>query len=209
MAGSIQPDLVGSSANSLLASGSAALVIGLMALPLGILAARFPSPINRGIVRLGYLGNALPGIVIALALVFFTANYTPGIYQTLVVLILGYATRFLPLSIGATHSALTQINPRLDEAGRCLGLSPWGVARRITIPLARNGILAGMALVFLSAMKELPTTLLLAPTGYKTLATTIWSAHNQAQFTAVGAPALLLILLSGLSLYFILSGDKK
>ncbi|NWF69775.1 MAG: iron ABC transporter permease [Chloroflexi bacterium] len=194
--------------NTVGVSGAAALVVGLAALPVAVLVVRRPTPANRALAGAAYFGNVLPGVVVALALVFFAANALPVIYQTLPVLILGYSTRFLPLSIGATRSALTQINPRLEEAGRCLGLRPHEVAARITMPLARAGVLGGMALVFLSAMKELPTTLLLSPTGYETLPTAIWSAYNQARFTAVGAPALLLILVSALSLYFVLLRER-
>lgn len=208
MADSIQPDLIQASLNSVAVSGSAALIIGLAALPLGILATRTTVRFNRSLVGLSYIGNVLPGLVIALALVFFAANATPALYQTLPILILGYATRFLPISVGATASALTQINPCLDEAGRSLGLRPIQVAWRITAPLARTGIFAGIALVFLSAMKELPITLLLSPTGYTTLATKVWSSYNQVSFSQIGAPALLLMLLSAVSLYFILYQRK-
>jgi iron(III) transport system permease protein len=196
-------------ANTVGVSALAALVTGLVALPLALLAARGDSPVNRWLVNLAYLGNSLPGLVVALALVFFAANYLPGLYQTLPILITGYTLRFLPLSVGATRSALTQVNPRCEEAGRSLGLKPWQVTARITLPLVKTGILGGMALVFLNVMKELPATLLLAPTGFKTLATQIWTAHNEAYYTQIGVPALLLIAASALSLYFILNSDTK
>ncbi len=194
--------------NTVSSSGLTALVVGLAALPLAVLAVRSSSRVEKSLASIPYLGNVLPGIVVALALVFFAANYTPTLYQTLPVLVLGYATRFLPLSIGATRSALTQINPCVEESGRSLGLRPWQVTARITAPLARGGILAGMALVFLSVMKELPTTLLLAPTGFKTFATQIWTASVEARLAQIGAPALLLVAVSALSLVFILRQER-
>lgn len=194
--------------NSLGASGTTALAAALAALPLAWLAARSGAALDRRLFQASFLGNGLPGVVVALALVFITANLLPGLYQTLPVLVLGYATRFLPLSVSATHSALAQINPRLEEAGRGLGLRPWQVMARITAPLARAGILGGAALVFLNAMKELPTTLLLAPTGYTTLATRIWTAQQEVNFAQVGAPALLLVAASALSLALILKQER-
>jgi iron(III) transport system permease protein len=190
--------------NTVLASALAALVVGAIAIPLAILGARASGRFGRWLVQMAYLGNGLPGVVIALALVFFAANAVPGLYQTLPVLIFGFAVRFLPLSIGATRSALTQIDPRLEEAGRSLGLPSWRAALRITVPLARAGALGGVALVFLNAAKELPTTLLLSPTGFRTLTTQIWTAQIEARFTQAAPPALLIIVLSALSLYFIL-----
>jgi iron(III) transport system permease protein len=200
---------IGSTLNTLTVSGLAALSVGLLAIPLSLLSARTDSRLNRWLVNLSYLGNSLPGVVVALAMVFFAANYLPALYQTLPLLIFGYSVRFLPLSVGATRSALTQINPRYEEAGRSLGVPAWKVNLRITMPLVRSGILGGMALVFLSVMKELPTTLLLAPTGFKTLAIQIWSAQNEAYHTLIGAPALLLISASALSLLLIVDHDNQ
>lgn len=196
-------------ANTVSASSLTAGAAGLAALPVALLAVRSPSRLGRALSGLPYIGNVLPGLVVALALVFFAANYLPALYQTLPVLVLGYATRFLPLSIGATRSALTQVNPRLEEAGRSLGCRPWAVTARITAPLARGGILAGMALVFLSTMKELPTTLLLAPTGYRTLATDIWMASAEARLAQVGLPGLMLVAASALGLFIVLRQSDR
>lgn len=205
----LMADLLQSTINTVSASSITALTVGLAAIPLAVMSLRSSSKFNQMLARVPYLGNVLPGIVVALALVFFGANYLPGLYQTLPMLVLGYATRFLPFSVGATSSALTQINPRIEESGRSLGLRPLQVTLRITVPLAKGGILAGMALVFLSATKELPTTLLLSPTGFRTFATQIWTATNEARYAQVGAPALVLVIVSALSLGLILSQEKR
>lgn len=206
--GIAMPDLLIPAQNGILASGLTALFAALVALPLAILAVRAAGRAERWLVQATYLGNGLPGLVISLALVFFAANLLPGLYQTLPILVFGYAVRFLPLSIGSTRSALTQISPRLEEAARSLGLRAWQAHLRITVPLVRAGILGGIALVFLNAMKELPTTLLLAPTGFATLATQVWSANNDARFTAAAAPALALIVVSALALIPILRENQ-
>ncbi len=190
------------------ASAIAALVVGIAALAPAFLAARSTRKSDGWLVQMAYMGNVLPGLVVALAFVFFASNFLPGLYQTLPILVLGYATRFLPLGIGATRSALMQINPRVEEAARGLGLRPVEVLIRITAPLAKTGILGGMALVFLSAMKELPTTLLLAPTGFDTLPTEIWAANAAAHFLQIGAPALLLVIVSAFSLIFMLRHEN-
>jgi len=207
-AGEKSVELLQPTLNTISVGGMTAIVVAVLALPPALLSARAATRLNRWMVQFTYLGNALPGLEVALALVFFTANYLPALYQTLPMLVLGYSTRFLPLSIGATSSALTQINPRFEEIGRSLGLRPWQVTLRIIVPLARTGILAGMALVFLSTMKELPTTLLLAPTGFETLPTEIWTAHAQVQMSRLGGPALMLIGVSALSLFIILRQEK-
>jgi iron(III) transport system permease protein len=70
-------------------------------------------------------------------------------------------------------------------------------------------MLAGAALVFLTTAKELPATLLLAPTGFDTLATRIWSAATEGFFARAAAPALILLVVSGLSLFLLLSQEES
>ena len=184
-----------------------ALVVTLAAF-IGAAGARGATRFNRWLVNLAYAGNVLPGIVIALALVMFATQNMLSIYQTLPLLIIGYAIRYLPFSVGATESAFAQINPRYEEAARSLGLSPWAALARITVPLARGGILAGLALVFLNVMKELPTTLILRPIGFRTFATRIWGAYDEAFLSSIALPGLLLILVSAFALAIILQREE-
>lgn len=203
------PDTAALTLTTATVSALAALAAALLALPPALLVSRRHSRLSHWLVALTSSGNVLPGIVIALALVFFAARYLPAWYQTLPLLLLGYVTRFLPLAIRASRGALLQISPRLEEAARGLGLRPWQVVLRLHVPLARAGILAGAALVFLSVMKELPTTLVLAPIGTRTFATQIWSAYSEAMLSLVGAPGLLLLGVSALGLVAILWRERQ
>jgi iron(III) transport system permease protein len=209
MVSTIEINMLEVTTNTIGVSLIAALVIGLLALPLGVVAVRTVNRASRWMVGAAYVGNVLPGIVIGLTLVFFGIRFLPNLYQTIPLLIMGYAIQFLPFSIGATRSALTQVNPCFEEAARSLGCRPWQVAWRVTTPLARTGVIGGMALVFLSVMKELPTTLILAPLGFRTLSTRIWSVHNEAMLVLIGVPGLLLVAVSGISLWLILRRDHR
>jgi iron(III) transport system permease protein len=191
--------------NSVQASGLAALVAAAVALPIALLSARYRGPLPVLLDRAAYIGYALPGIVVALALVFFGARYGGPLYQTLALLVIAYVVRFLPQAVGATRASLLQVPPALEEAARSLGRSHLTALATITAPLVRPGVLAGVALVFLTAMKELPATLLLGPTGYNTLATAIWSSTSEAFFARAAAPALMLVLVSGVPLAYLLT----
>ncbi|MBI4287913.1 MAG: iron ABC transporter permease [Chloroflexi bacterium] len=195
--------------HSILAAALAASITVVMALPVTVLAVRYPGWFSTVLERLSYTGFALPGIVIALSLVFFGIRVAYPFYQTLAMLIFAYMVLFLPQALGATRSSLLQVSPRLEEAGRGLGYSVPGVLARITIPLARPGLLAGAALVFLTVMKELPATLLLSPIGFDTLATEVWSATNEGLFAQAAVPALLLIAASSAAVALLLSQEKK
>jgi iron(III) transport system permease protein len=149
----------------------------------------------------------LPGIVIGLAFVFVAARYLPWAYQTLPLLLVAYLVRFVPEAVGITRASLLQVSPRIEEVARTLGRTPGGVLREVTLPVIRPGLLAGAALVFLTAMKELPTTILLAPTGFDTLAVRIWSATSEGFFTRAAAPALLMVLVAAASLALLLRSE--
>ena len=201
--------LGGAVLNSVLASGLAALLAVVAALPLAVLGARYPGRLATALERSAYVGYALPPIVLALALVVFGINAAPFLYGTLGMLLLAYLVRFLPQSVGALRGALLQISPHLAEVAATLGHAPPSVLRRVTAPLMAPGALAGAALVFLTAMKELPATLLLAPIGFDTLATRVWSATAEGLFAQAALPALLLLAVSALGVGLLLSQEER
>jgi iron(III) transport system permease protein len=202
-------DLVlGATLNSVVASALAALLAVAASIPVAILAVRHRGRLGGLVERATYAGFALPGIVIGLAFVFVAARWLPAIYQTLPLLLLAYVVRFAPEAVGVTRASLLQVSPRIEEVARTLGRRPAAVLREVTVPIIRPGLVAGGALVFLTAMKELPTTILLAPTGFDTLAVRIWSATSEGFFARAAGPALLMMLVAALSLGFVLRSDR-
>jgi len=181
---------------SLVASALGAAATAVAALPVALLAARHRSRLAATFERSAYVGHALPGIVIALSLVFFSARYTPALYQRLPVLVFAYLVLFLPLAVSAVYSSAVQAPPVLDDVARSLGRRPAAVLRTVTGPLVAPGVAAGTALVFLTCMKELPATLLLGPTGFDTLATRVWSATSAGAYGQAAVPAVVLVLVA-------------
>jgi iron(III) transport system permease protein len=194
--------------NSLTVSMLGALAGVMAALPVALLVVRHPGRYSRVIERLSWSGYALPGIVVALALVFFGARRAPWAYQTIGMLVFAYVILFLPQAIGAIRASLLQVTPSIEEASRMLGSGPTATFRKVVMPLSRPGVTAGAALVFLTCMKELPATLLLAPTGYSTLATRVWNATAEGFLARAAGPALALVLLSSLPMAVLVSRDE-
>ena len=201
--------LWGAARNSLLVSALAALVAAAFSVPLAGLLTRYPGKLSRALERVSFTGYALPGVVVALALVFFGANYARPVYQTIWLLVFAYVVLFFPAALGATRASLLQVSPRLEEAARGLGRSPVQVMRTVTVPLVSSGVLMGAALVFLITMKELPATLILGPLGFKTLATAVWSASSEAFFAQAAAPALTLILIASVPMAFLVMRERR
>ncbi len=189
---------------SLLAGGAAAA----LSIPLAVLVVRHPGGVSRLLERLTFTGYALPGVVVALSLVFFGANYARPLYQTTWLLVFAYVVLFFPTALGATKAALHHVSPRLEEAARGLGWSSGQVMARVTVPLTRSGVLAGAALVFLVSMKELPATLILSPLGFETLATAVWSASSEAFFARAAVPALMIILMSSVPMAYLATRER-
>ena len=179
------------------------------ALPIATLSVRYPGLLSSLLERITYVGFALPGIAIALGLVFFGVNYAPPLYQTTGMLIFAYVILYISPAVGAARTSLLQVSPRVEEAARGLGRTPIGVFSSVTLPLVTPGVLSGAALVFLLVMKELPATLILSPIGFNTLATIIWAAASEAFFARAAAPALLLILASSIPLAFLMLRERR
>lgn len=190
--------------NSVYLAAAAAVVACILALPVAYYAARSNSVIARLFERATYVGFAVPGIVIGLALVFFGTSYAPWFHRTVPLLVFAYVVRFLPQAVGITRSAVLQVDDQLTEAARTLNESRMGTFRRVTLPLIGPGVVAGGALVFLTTMKELPATLMLQPIGVETLATIIWSAHEDVLYAEAAIPALVLVVVSGVSMLVLL-----
>jgi iron(III) transport system permease protein len=175
----------------------------LLAFPVAWLSVRRRGPLSRVVERSTYVGNSLPGIVVALALVAVSIQFLPSAYQTLGLLLAAYAILFMPLAVVSIRAALAQVPPEFDDVARSLGARPAGVLRRITLPLVARGLGAGAALVFLAVVTELTATLLLAPIGTDTLATRFWGNAASLAYGAAAPYALLMIVISAPAAYLL------
>lgn len=199
---------------SISASLPAAVIAVVLAVPVAVLSERYPGRWSAAAQRLPLVAYAVPGLAFGLSLIMiFTARWMPDalyrmFYQSLPLLVLAYVFHFLAEAVGPIRSSLKLTSPRLEEAGRSLGSTAIGSLRRITLPIMRHGLIVGLALVFLSCMKELPLTMLLSPLGLETLARNAWDHTENADF-ANAAPYALAILLSSCVFVGLLLLEKR
>jgi len=194
--------------NSVYVSALAAVVAVLAAIPVAHLSARRNGWLSTVFDRATYVGYAVPGVVLGLALVYFGSSILPTVYQTIPLLVFAYVVRFLPQAVGTTRSSVLQVDPKLVEAARTLGAPSLRAFRRVTLPLIAPGVAAGAALVFLTTMKELPATLLLRPTGFDTLVSYIWLVQEAGYYGLAAVPALVLVGISAVSMLVILARER-
>jgi iron(III) transport system permease protein len=181
----------------------AALATTALAVPIAFLAVRHRGLLTTIIERTVYTQRAMPGLVIALALVFVSVHYVFDLYQSLPLLIIGYVMLFLPLALAGVRGAVEQVPASLEESARVLGRRPIQVLGEVTLPLITPGLGAGAALVFLEVMNELTETLVLRPTGTETLATEVWTHTANLEYAAAAPYAAILVLLSAVPTFLL------
>ncbi len=167
-----------------------------LALPVAMMSFRHASAVRALLERATFVTLALPGVVVALSLVFFATRYTFGLYQTSLLLITAYAIMHFPLALVCVKTSVVQTSARLMDVGQSLGRGPVGVFFRVTLPLLAPGALAGFCLVFLMGATELTATLVLAPIGVMTLSTQFWAFQSEVAYGAAAPYALVMMLLA-------------
>lgn len=183
--------------NTLLIGIAAATVAVILGLPLSYISARLRSRLVAMLEIATFSGHALPGVVLALAMVSLTLTLTPWAYQSLGALVIALVLLYLPKGVGAMRAGFQQVPVAAEESARTLGDGPLRVWRRVSLPQTLPAIGAGWLLIATAVMKELPVTLMLRPTGTNTLATELWNSSSLGAYGA-SAPVALALVLVGL-----------
>lgn len=168
----------------------------LVALPVAWMAARAPGPLQRVLENIHFHVGALPGVIVALALVAITVRVALPLYQTVATMLVAYILLFLPRAIVSVRASLAQVPVELQNAAIALGRTPLQGAIGTTLRLAAPGIAAGMALVAMGITTELTATLMLSPLGTDTLATQFWARTGEFDHMGAAPFALAMVLLS-------------
>ncbi|PWQ99029.1 ABC transporter permease [Leucothrix arctica] len=196
--------------NSLLLAIAAAFVAVSLALLLSYAKRLLKTPTVKASVAVASIGYAVPGTVIAVGVLLpfawidntldawmrSTFDVSTGLLLsgTIFALIFAYTVRFLSVSVQAVDAGLSKIKPSMDDAGRSLGLSPFGVLRKIHLPLMKGTVLTALLLVFVDVLKELPATLILRPFNFNTLAVRSYEMASDERLADAGAPSLMIVL---------------
>jgi iron(III) transport system permease protein len=200
--------LLSATANTVMLSFSGATVGLLLALPIGLLAGRYRSRIVSVIESLGYLPLALPGIVVGLALVLFALTTVPALYQTAFLLACAYGLLFMPKAVGSLRNAVSGIPQSLNDVSASLGYTTRQRLSSVYLPLTRSSLLVAWLLIAVTAMKELPATLMLRPTGMDTLATVLWAKTDVASYGAAAPYALMLVVVAAIPALLLSRSDS-
>lgn len=211
--------------NSFLLAAIAALCCLLVALVLGYGRRLHPGRLETSAVRIAGMGYAIPGTVIAVGVLLPFAwldnridsymrdsfNISTGLMLsgTLVALVFAYVVRFLSVSLQTVESGLEKIKPGIDESARSLGNTPAQVLRRVHLPMLRGSLLTALLLVFVEVLKELPTTLILRPFNFNTLAVRTYELASDERLADAATPALAIVLIGLLPVILMTRGITR
>jgi molybdate transport system permease protein len=105
----------------------------------------------------------------------------------------------LPLLVRTARAAIESVDRELEKAAYTLGRSEWRTALEVTLPLARNGIVAGLVLAFARALGEFGATLMLAGNIPGKTTTAPLAIYTAVQTGEMGEAVILVLALTALS----------
>jgi iron(III) transport system permease protein len=181
--------------NSLLLASAAATLTVLLGSLIGWLDLRTAVRGRKLLDYVSLIPLGLPGIVVAVALIQFWLSLPLPIYGTLLIILLAYTGRYVPLGVRSANAAFRQIDPSLEEAARITGAGWFRTFRGVTLPLARPGLFAGWLLVFVPALQELSASILLFSSGSITLAVAVYNLYETGSLEPVAALSIVTMVL--------------
>ena len=173
--------------NSLLLAGAAATLAVLLGSLVGWIDLRTRLRGRKALDYVSLIPLGLPGIVVAVALIQFWLRTPLPIYGTLLIILLAYTSRYVPLGVRSANAAFRQIDASLEESARITGGGWLRTFTSVTLPLARPGLFAGWLLVFVPALQELSASILLFSSGSITLAVAVYNLYETGALEPVAA----------------------
>jgi iron(III) transport system permease protein len=137
---------------------------------------------------------AVPGSVIAVALLYAYIRPPVQLVGTIWILLLAYVIRNLPYAYSAAYAGLTRVDPTLEEAARVHSTPPRRTFFRIIVPLTIPSVMAGWVIAFINSLRELPASLLLFSPGNETISVAIYEMFEEGAFQLTNAAALMTFL---------------
>lgn len=158
---------------------------------------------NQAVTQVVGLGYAVPGAVVVVGLLLPVGwiqqtwpQSSAGVWitATSLGLVWAYLVRFCAVALQSVQSGYARIPASLDDSSRMLGVTGWGLLRRVHAPLLRRTTVAALLLVFVDVMKELPATMVLRPFNSDTLAVVAYQLARDERLGEAALPSLALVL---------------
>jgi iron(III) transport system permease protein len=181
--------------NSVILGLGAAVVVMVITSVVSWVVVRTKAPGRQALDLLAFTPLVIPGLVLGLALSFVYLRIDLPIYGTLLILLISYTTRYLPYGMRYASAAMAQMSSELEESAMVSGASWFQVFRRVLVPLASSGILAGFIYILIVSFRELSSTILLYSPGKEVLSVLLWEQFENGQLTTLAAIGVGMVLI--------------
>ncbi len=211
--------------NSVTIALAATLMIVFLAVMLANFSRKNDTLLKRGLLRVTNLGYAIPGAVIAIAVMLFFIDIDHRLYpiyrifnpesrrlilsSSLLMLFFAYVLRFMAIGYNAIESSYDKVGMKFTEASYSLNQSKLKTLIKVDVPLIRGGLITAFIIVFIDVIKELPLTLILRPTNYDTLASSVYRYAREEMIQESAVPSLVIILIASILIYWLTHRNRK
>ena len=181
--------------NSIILGLASAIVVMLITSIASWVVVRSNAPGRRLLDLLAFTPLIIPGLVLGVALSFVYLRVPLPIYGTLLILLISYTTRYMPYGMKYASAAMAQLSSELEESAMVSGASWAQTFRRVLVPLASSGILAGFIYILIVSFRELSSTILLYSPGKEVLSVLLWEQFENGQLTTLAAIGVGMVLI--------------
>lgn len=181
--------------NSIILGLGSAIVVMLITSVVSWVVVRSNAPGKSLLDLLAFTPLIIPGLVLGVALSFVYLRVPLPIYGTLLILLISYTTRYMPYGMKYASAAMAQLSSELEESAMVSGASWAQTFKRVLVPLASSGILAGFIYILIVSFRELSSTILLYSPGKEVLSVLLWEQFENGQLTTLAAIGVGMVLI--------------
>jgi iron(III) transport system permease protein len=196
-----QPDIQQSIVNTLIVSAIAAVAVMVLTVIAGWFTARAPKRLASAVDVVSFVPIIVPGIVLGVALSFVFLRVPIPIYDTIWIILLAFVIKYIPFGMRYTNAALGQVSRELEESAEVSGASQFTALRRIVLPVIKNGVLAGLLLVFILSFREVSAAILLYSPNSQILSVIMWQQVQNGSLGSLSALGTLMTAVLGIVVF--------
>ncbi|QNL97197.1 iron ABC transporter permease [Treponema sp. Marseille-Q4132] len=168
-------------------------VTGILAMITAFLIVRKRFTGRKAMEFVSMLGMTVPGTVMGIGYVLSFNTPPLAITGTMLIIVLSYVFRYLPIGVQSGVTALKQIDPSIEEAAADLGANSFKTFVTVTLPLIKTAFFGGLVYTFVKSMTSVSAVIFLVSARYKLLTVSVLDQVDSGKFGVASAMSTMLI----------------
>lgn len=181
--------------NSFIVATIGSVVVAALGFCISWLVLRSEFKLRKKLDYLSMMSLAVPGISLAMGLLWTWVKIPLPVYGTIWVILIGLATRFMGTAVRSITASLEQVSPELEWSARVCGAKWYQSLIHVAVPLARPGIIAGMVLLFIIFFGDLNISLMLWTSSSRMASTVTMELWELAEFIKMGCLGTMMVVI--------------